>query len=1052
VSRRLPALPRPSHLLALGLALASAALAGACSSDAKPLREFHFDRPNDIAFGCVRRVTDDAGVESTVAVPLSECANLREDLPDGGMALNQSLVGFATQPSRGDLVVAQLVRPDSNDPTRSVTAGNVVGDSDPLTPGHNGLTLGTEPVSADTTPDGCFLVVANAGSCDLSQVNVLRAARTVNVGQVFAGKATTRSLVKTKSGVPLAASPTLVVTPLPGDRVVCPESAGGIAYVAYPSCHMVAEVDLATGQIQSSVSFSKGAAPTLDLTGEVTCPIECTEITGATGGTPVGDAEPATMVMDPAGGRLYVGVRGDLGLFVVDVDTVSGLFTGTPVRVALEDAGGPAGVLRLAASHDIAMGAGGGSGTHRFVYAIAADRSIRVIEVTPTLVGGPVECDTQVDAGQLRKFTDVSRLPCFPVGKHPDLRRRVNARGPGVRLPGDAVPYDVAFFDGRHPKEEKPPLMEPSPFRLNGTFAAVTSKNALFNGVAFYINVNDDNYEDFLSPTDDPTQIEMALALPHQLRDAVTERRHPTKDICTEDTTLTDRVKGPVRTLASSMTFDSKQAYNFNVVIKKDGWPGDGTVVPGRIAPLIHLEVCPAATDRTVFQSTGVAPSSVRAKVFPDLASVITETWRVGWEGPLAFTDFLQLHQGGVVSPVPGQLELTLEDQSGPFCDLGAEERDIVRLLGCLNDTGCALDETCYFDPETPANLPGMCLPRGHIDELAGQCKPLLISQRKYLIKASGGGAGTVEATRLTLVPKPTVLTTTPLGGCSSNKQCELLYKDEQKLSGVPADKTYTCQATPERGGPDACVAVCPNNQDAECPTGSVCQDLRCVEGAFVPAACYGPLQLYDVRAGNAYTVVGSVSGYVHDRVVGANGVCESTHEPLRVGRFHPNEPICDPLDDGDPNAVNPCSVELSEPIGLVEGTTQTIGHRKSFGIRFRNLAFRIDFSDVFSLHPQPTQIDPAHPAPSDPLTKDVLEVSLPLGFTFVFEIGAGLIPRADGLISAPNPPSLLPARTRVGPDGAVWVLDSGDSNTSAGVRRGEIIRLTSQGSTEVAN
>jgi DNA-binding beta-propeller fold protein YncE len=1024
----------------------------ACSSDAKQSTEYHYDRPTDVAFGCLSFDRfPDGGLDTTtsVAVPPSECATLGQD---AGPPV--TLMAFAAQETKGDVVV-----------TRMFTGHFDPGDSDPLTPGHNGLSVGTRPVSTDTTPDGCFVVVANAGSCDLSYVDVFKAAGAARGRpELYERGASSRHEVKTGDGATLSASPAWVTTPPPlKQRAPCDQIAG-VAYVAYPACDTVAAVDLATGTVKASLKMSAGLDPVIG--GDTfTCPQEC----GAGAVVPPAGIEPAAMVMDPAGGRLYVGARHDSAIFIVDVDPTTGLFSAAK-RVPLEDAGG---VLRLAVTKDVQMGQDndqgvGVSGVHRFVYAIAADQSIRVVEVLPTRP--PQECDTQVDPRYTRDIVDLSALPCFGVGQPGTPPRRPNARGPGVRLPRGAVPYDVAFMEAhdvlKDMDEETTDLGEPSGLRLNGTYAVVSSRNSGLAGVVYYINVDDENYEDFINPAN-PGLVDMTLALPHQLRDALGDRRHPRPSNCAEDDLLgnrSNRAKGPVRSLVNTMTIDNKQTYNYNIAFKDEDYSPD-LVAAGRIAPMLHQEICiqnEGNTDpdvkhdpRAVFQSSALAPNPVRAKVFPDLASVPTETWQVSWEGPLAANDFLQIHQGGVVSPVPGQLELALDDGSGQFCDVGAEAHDIVHLVGCNVDADCGLGETCYFDAETPANGGGMCLPRDRITELAGACRPLLISQRKYVIKASEDA---IKPSRLVLVPKPTVLMTTPLTGCTSDLQCQQLYRDEQHLreqsTGLPqaTDKEYTCQNSSELGGVDKCIAVCPGNVDSECPAGSVCQDLRCVEGAFAPQACYGPLQRYEVRAGGAFTVVGSVTGYVHNRLFDASkGVCvdDAAADPLRVGRFHPIEPLCDDADAVIPTGPNPCSVTLEEPMGVLQDNgTIEIGKRKSFGIRFRNYSFRIDFSDTYSIHGPPAA-DAAHPRPSPDPTVGVLEVALPLGFFFRFEIGAGFIPRADQLSS---PAALLPTRARLGPDGAVWVLDSGDANTSLGVRRGEIIRLTPHGVTLVAD
>ena len=51
---------------------------------------------------------------------------------------------------------------------RSSAARSTCIDADPLTPGQNGISVGEEPVAIATDDSGCNEVIANAGSCDMS--------------------------------------------------------------------------------------------------------------------------------------------------------------------------------------------------------------------------------------------------------------------------------------------------------------------------------------------------------------------------------------------------------------------------------------------------------------------------------------------------------------------------------------------------------------------------------------------------------------------------------------------------------------------------------------------------------------------------------------------------------------------------------------------------------------------------------------------------------------------------------------------------------------------
>ena len=180
------------------------------------------------------------------------------------------------------------------------------------------------------------------------------------------------------------------------------------------------------------------------------------------------------------------------------------------------------GLKRIAATGPVAMGAEGLGGTFHFVYAIGGDATIHVADVTPTHT--PVECETQIDRRYLHTETDVGLLSCFPVGGPDTPPRRAGATGPGIHLPQREVPLDITFMKGSTPKS-----MEPEPTTLNGLFAIVSTIGPTVqatHGLVFVINVNDDNYED-IEDRNDPGVIDIGLAIPHALRDDVTDRRLP---------------------------------------------------------------------------------------------------------------------------------------------------------------------------------------------------------------------------------------------------------------------------------------------------------------------------------------------------------------------------------------------------------------------------------------------------------------------------------------------------------------------------------------------
>src|SRR5690606_29140386 len=102
---------------------------------------------------------------------------------------------------------------------------------------------------------GCFVVAASAASCDLGAVDVGSAI------EVTAGAAVLRTPI-TAGGAPLLARPRALVVDQPAtlEPATCPERPRGVGYVAYPECHLVAAVDLGSGEVLAGVSFADGGA------------------------------------------------------------------------------------------------------------------------------------------------------------------------------------------------------------------------------------------------------------------------------------------------------------------------------------------------------------------------------------------------------------------------------------------------------------------------------------------------------------------------------------------------------------------------------------------------------------------------------------------------------------------------------------------------------------------------------------------------------------------------------------------------------------------------
>jgi len=1044
-----------SNVKRLGLLLlAVAACSDASDSARAPL---NLDRPVDLAFGCwggLRIVgangTAEVGDEViTSAQPMASCAKRSEEVPsvppDGQETLDggDSVVGvdyfaFVVQSVPGTVAVSTF----DTKPASAFTGLDVAFvDSDPLTPGRNSIAVGSLPIAIAADRDGCHMITANAGSCDLS---------VIDIASVVDGDEATppdvRSLEVTNGlGEPILARPAAMISEPAGGTigVACEADPQGLVYVAYPDCHLVAAIRAGTGVIESGLRFNDDG--TVDqITGDqVTCPAQC-----GGGGVVLPGERPTTLdvMRDDRVGttRLAIGAENNPNLTIVELDPItSDLLSFT--RVTLAPSGdGDVGVIDVALTEQIGMGGSTGmldddnglGGQHQFIYAIATDATVRVVEV----LGTNVECDTQIDPRFLRGVADVNQLACFHVGDPLNPPRRPLARGPGIELVANAIPMAVATVSVQ--ADETGASVDPS--TLIGHFAFVTATT----GETVIINIDDDNYADFWEASA-PIARQLPLALAHQVRDAVENRAdladttinagtpdEETVSVC-DDNGPTDQQGGP-RIAGGNFDFGFAQD-KVN--------PDKGYVLPG-----IRRIECVDGTDgeATAISSLSFsAPIDQRDLAFPDWRGLrLNETWNLTWEGSLSRDESDEAIDGpidhsGVIAR-DGQ-QMTVTDPSRPFCAAGAQPYDIVVLSGCdpsVGDAECRIGETCYVHPDATFGS-GTCLPVDEADLLAGTCRDFLISQRRFSIVEADAG-------ELRVVPRRRVLAASPLDGCVDDAQCVTLAQYEASLAAdthpiddttPPSERTYACEADPSRApGPDRCVMTC--EADADCEAGTRCDGGYCVEGVIPPAACATGVQRYQVRAGDAYAVIGNATGYLHPIIEDdSTGACvvDPTASPLLIGRLPLTAPPC--TGDGFTDLLpNPCSVTVDHTelvpdyeTGSCETETDNgeLITRDAPAIRFRNPGLTFELVDPYYPGDAMCREDRAGTLGMIPVSvsRHQLEFTITQGF---------FTKRADL-------PSVFPVNVVRGPEQSIWVIDEGDNVPDASSSlstRGQVFRI----------
>ena len=863
-----------------------AGLGIACSDPTTTqITQLNLDRPIDVAFawyGSMRQtngrhtgMTTDPVIQT--AMPLAACQALsppltvydpneklkpvppppapgQETLSDGS-ALRPAWYAFILQSASGTVALATWAvgTGDKMSPIGDAAHDMLVLDADPLTPGKNAISIGEDPIAITTDHSGCFEVTANAGSCDLSELEINSALDNT----LFGGNAQAtpvrvdRVPVKNAMGTALLARPAAMVA-TPGDPVVgnaCPATPTGRVYIAYPGCHLVAGIDTATGTIVSAIQFNSAGVPSIlsgaALTG-VTCPDECTNASGGLGNGAVTPGvrpvaldlrfDPRTDTSKPAvTNRLAIGAdisgapAGTIPLTLVELDpnpvaSTPLSLSQIPLQPATVGARSTAvSVTALALSPQIGMGGDAGQsgsevsdeatpgGQGQYIYAVATDGTVRVADV----LNLRRECDTQID-GRFLRNARVTDLQCLPMGDA-TRPRRSGARGPGIELPEDGVPNSVAIVKAR---TSPPPIKDTlgnvtgseraAPATWVGYFAMISSAN----GAVYVANVDDDLAPDEFSGGN-PFGTQPVLVMAHQLRDNFTQRSALSTDatprpVCNVVDPPVGVLGGPPRIsqapaqLIPTSTLDASRVTELPQILHVDCED-----LPANADPMTP------PTKHSVSELEFAAPPATRDVVYPDLGSVASETWSLTWEGLLSVDNGTRFIDGPPVRE--GQLHVDpfgmhLTDPNQPFCEIGVEPFDTAELRGCdpaNRDSDCPAGYTCYVHPKyiNPTNGPsiGACMLKNEAPRLADACRDFLTTRRRYTV-------GRVDAGEVVLLERKHALENTPVDGCDSDDQCDALarlaravdqsadpFLEEDPAQPAAARSKWSCQTDPLR-------------------------------------------------------------------------------------------------------------------------------------------------------------------------------------------------------------------------------------------------------------
>ncbi len=939
--------------LLAGAAIAAAVSLAGCSTTPPPVSTHNLERPSDMAFACVGLLnlpadggaadagTADAGTAdgsaSTPVVsgrPMYECN--RPGWFDEPFDVSRRTFSFVANSARGELSVIDL-------------NNSKLVDLDLANPETNVAPLGVLPEQMSASSDGCRIVTANRGSCDLTLVDVGTLMAPILAAEANETVMTTaRSTVSQEivvrggtTGTPLRVSPQEIMF-LPQDtsaitatQNLCssrpfadpigwnatptqPIETQWKALVTFPTCNLIALIDLPSGNIVDSFKVnvgSNGVSVVLQPTGaDPACPVDdfCDDHgpdAGAPAGTTVPSAatavsndpfvnpvgtRPSSLAILPGGERVYVGLAQASFVVALDVQPNHLAIPSTGGSILLHE--GALGVNGVRLSVDPYKGTdptgtngrlGGFVGDsdqnqRQYLYVVARDGTVRVVDVgVRTRLLPETECDTNVDPRFVPIASTDLTVPdrsnvCWPTDP-PDLaHRRPLARGPGIRLP--TIPRDVAFAD----------------LTLNNHLEAVVDGSYAFiltsNGVVYLGNVDPTLRTQYINtatgkPVDSP--VPEVQPLVSSLRDqnmlTYTTTLDPTQGPARLDLPPTLPAQGPV---IEGITTTSPDDNATIFPVPPD--PEHGAPVPTYV--FFPQQVCSRSTKNPPVPCDPSPPPGT-----PPMMAPQRQTWNLTWEGDVFGPSF-----SGQFA-VDGSGVTTLVDVGVDFCQAGALPGDFVTIFGCTVDQQCGPLQVCRRSdtaPETAGTLPidGLCAPMDPAQQAQQlvDCAPLLNSVRRYEILDATDVPG--APSQLTLQPKIDEIASASLSGCTPGTP------GMPSTCGPASDPTrapFTCEAVGSAQD-HRCVEAC--KSDADCRSGRSCvifpnvvptvsmKPGLCADGPMltpdlITKCGLGQLTAYKLGAGTSFLVQGNATTpYVPGNVNATTFSCEPN--PARLDRI----------------------------------------------------------------------------------------------------------------------------------------------------------------------
>lgn len=799
---------------------------GACSEDEVITSTRNLLRPGALAFACIGETKDG----KQTGYPMSQCY-VPEDDVDCKTERCGTLYGLVTNTGRGDVALFETEK--SPEPLIDMDKGS---------PGYGFIPVGRNPRDIQTTKDSCRAYTANAGSCSLSVIDIPAAIRLANNSYDGPSGAIVSELVIHNDLGPLNAKPdSIAISPvgMPQANVdqTCDPQQEYRAYVSFPRCNYVAEVDLRSGKILQGILIKADA---YEQTTTPICPLECDAnaqpvgldaafndagVQRDTSVSDLGDTPDSNGLADAnveAGANATDGPAFDSGPANDSANTAidagvdqksndaSSSSSDASDAISAEvyvDGVLPGHMILDPDSFRLYIASGGAN----FISVIDLDtqgvfQNPRALKLsgertqTTRLALSPQtktlgkflyavtkdhsvrvisveleqECQANIDLLQLNEEVDLNQARCFSADNSQILQRPVDRDStPGIYFP-NRLPIDISFAQiDRDPDDEVKIGDDIEATPLVGTFAFITTSD----GNIFVIDVEDETRISSTSTTIS------RFHLPHQPRNSIQGSDEDDYQVSAEVSRIFGKDEGGVPSIIESLG-----GKELGIAIRAFGY----TI--NKYPSLIYE---PILVERNYGR--------------------------------------LNVEEGA----------LYLEDEGAAFCEhaiVGEKKEnarviqhgDIVEFVGCTDDSDCALGYRCERVVGQESEY-GLCLDASRQTELLSQCSSYLRGKREFLAKEAFNHKLVLDV--LPVEPQRIIKQDNMDGLCSTNDDCEdgfycaladrLVDSDSE---GVYSISKGTCFRSGCRKDSDCTSGYCRQPyRDAALTTNCSDKNARCV-------------------------------------------------------------------------------------------------------------------------------------------------------------------------------------------------------------------------------